>query len=158
MKVNKKAFFIFFNIILLFSADQLTKYFASKNILPGQIVFEYLGFGLTYAKNYGLVFGIGEELGFIGAAFIILLYGILIVRAIIISYSARDFYGTLVVIGISAMWLFHIFENIGMSIGLMPITGIPLPFLSYGGSSLMTNMLAVGLILSINIRGKKIVF
>lgn len=65
MKVNKKAFFIVFNIILLFSTDQLTKYFASENILPGQIVFEYLGFGLTYAKNYGLVFGIGEELGFI---------------------------------------------------------------------------------------------
>ncbi|NLT50147.1 MAG: signal peptidase II [Ignavibacteria bacterium] len=65
MKVNKKAFFMFFNIILLYSADQLTKYFASENILPGQIVFKYLGFGLTFAKNYGLVFGIGEELGFI---------------------------------------------------------------------------------------------
>ena len=101
---------------------------------------------------------IGEELGFIGAAFIILLYGILLVRAIAISYNAKDSYGSFLVIGISAMWLFHIFENIGMSIGIMPITGIPLPFLSYGGSSMLTNMLAVGLILSVNIRGKKIVF
>lgn len=101
---------------------------------------------------------IGEELGFLGAAFIILLYGILIIRAVVISFSAREFYGSLMVIGISAMWLFHIFENIGMSIGLMPITGIPLPFLSYGGSSMLTNLLGVGLILSVNIRGKKIVF
>lgn len=101
---------------------------------------------------------IGEELGFIGAAFIIVLYGILLVRAVAISFNAQDSYGSLLVVGISAMWIFHIFENIGMSIGLMPITGIPLPFLSYGGSSMVTNMLAVGVILSVNIRGKKIVF
>lgn len=101
---------------------------------------------------------IGEELGFIGAAFIIFLYGLILVRSAVISFNANDSYGSLLVIGISAMWLFHIYENIGMSIGLMPITGIPLPFLSYGGSSMLTNMLAVGLILSVNIRGKKIVF
>ncbi len=101
---------------------------------------------------------IGEELGFIGAAFIILLYGILLVRAVAISFNAQDAYGSYLVVGITAMWLFHVFENIGMSIGLMPITGIPLPFLSYGGSSMLTNMLAVGIILSVNIRGKKIVF
>lgn len=101
---------------------------------------------------------IGEELGFIGAALLIILYGILLIRAVYISYDAKDIYGTFIVLGISAMWLFHIFENIGMSIGMMPITGIPLPFLSYGGSSLLTNMVAVGLILSVNIRGKKIVF
>lgn len=101
---------------------------------------------------------IGEELGFIGAAFIILLYGIILVRTLAIGSNAQDSYGRFLTVGISAMWLFHIYENIGMSIGLMPITGIPLPFLSYGGSSLLTNMLAVGLILSVNIRGKKIVF
>lgn len=101
---------------------------------------------------------IGEELGFIGAASIILLYAILLLRAINISYHSKDFYGTLLVLGISAMWLFHIFENIGMSIGMMPITGIPLPFLSYGGSSMLTNLIAVGLILSVNVRGRKIVF
>lgn len=101
---------------------------------------------------------IGEELGFIGAALVIILYGILLLRAVFISYEARELNGTLIVIGITAMWLFHIFENIGMSIGIMPITGIPLPFLSYGGSSMITNLLGVGLILSVNIRGKKIVF
>lgn len=101
---------------------------------------------------------IGEELGFLGAAGIVILYGILLLRAIYISFHAKDFFGTLVVLGISAMWLFHIFENIGMSIGMMPITGIPLPFLSYGGSSMLTNLVAVGLILSVNVRGRKIVF
>ncbi len=101
---------------------------------------------------------IGEELGFVGAVLVILLYGILLVRAVIISFNASNLYGSFLVIGISAMWMFHIFENIGMSIGIMPITGIPLPFLSYGGSSMLTNMLAVGFVLSVNIRGKKLVF
>jgi rod shape determining protein RodA len=101
---------------------------------------------------------IGEELGFAGALFVIVLYCILILRAIYISFNAREVYGTLLVLGITAMWLFHVFENIGMSIGVMPITGIPLPFLSYGGSSMLTNLLAVGVILAVNVRGRKIVF
>lgn len=101
---------------------------------------------------------IGEEMGFIGAAAIVLLYGILLLRAIHVSFHAKDLYGTLIVAGVAAMWLFHVFENIGMSIGIMPITGIPLPFLSYGGSSMLANFLAVGLVLSVNVRGRKIVF
>ncbi len=101
---------------------------------------------------------IGEELGFIGGAIIIILFGLLLLRTVYIAYNAKDFYGILIVLGISAMWLFHIYENIGMSIGIMPITGIPLPFLSYGGSSMLTNIIAVGIVLSVNIRGKKIVF
>ncbi len=101
---------------------------------------------------------IGEELGFIGAALVILLFGILMIRTVYIALNSKEYYGMLMVIGITAMWLFHIFENIGMSIGLMPITGIPLPFLSYGGSSMLTNLIGVGLILNVNIREKKIVF
>lgn len=101
---------------------------------------------------------IGEELGFVGAAALILLYGFLLVRTLIMAAEARDLDGTLIIVGISAMWLFHIFENIGMCIGLMPITGIPLPFLSYGGSAMLSNLIAVGLVLGINIRGRKIVF
>ena len=101
---------------------------------------------------------IGEEMGFIGAAGVILLYTILLLRAIYISFHAKDLFGTLIVTGITAMWMFHIFENIGMSIGIMPITGIPLPFLSYGGSSMITNLIAAGLVLSVNVRGRKIVF
>ncbi len=101
---------------------------------------------------------IGEELGFIGAALLIILYGVLLFRALIIGSKSREMFGTLIISGIIAMWLFHIFENIGMCIGLMPVTGIPLPFVSYGGSSMLTNMIAVGLVLGINIRGKKLVF
>lgn len=101
---------------------------------------------------------IGEELGFIGAVIVILLFGILLYRCIFIASESWDGFGSLVVTGVTAMWLFHIFENIGMSIGLMPITGIPLPFISYGGSSMLANLLAVALILNVNIRGKKIVF
>ena len=101
---------------------------------------------------------IGEELGFLGAAFVIICYGILLIRAIIIASNSKELFGSLLVLGITAMWLFHVFESIGMSIGLMPITGIPLPFLSYGGSSMLANLIAVGFILSVNVRGKKIVF
>lgn len=101
---------------------------------------------------------IGEEFGFIGASILIILFGILFMRAMSIAYNSRDLYGTLIVVGIIAMWVFHVFENIGMCIGVMPITGLPLPFISFGGSSLLSNLIAVGLILSINIRGKKIVF
>ncbi len=101
---------------------------------------------------------LGEELGFVGASFLILLYALLLFRALVISSKSRELNGTLIVSGVIAMWLFHIFENIGMCIGLMPITGIPLPFVSYGGSFMLTNMMAVGLILSVNIRGKKLVF
>jgi rod shape determining protein RodA len=101
---------------------------------------------------------LGEELGFLGAGFLLILYSIFVLRAINIAYNAKDFYGTLVATGLISMWVFHIFENIGMSVGIMPITGIPLPFLSYGGSFMLANMVGVGILLNINIKGKKIVF
>jgi rod shape determining protein RodA len=101
---------------------------------------------------------VGEEFGFIGAGLLLLLFAVILLRTIFIAYNAKDFFSTLVAIGIISMWLFHIFENIGMSIGLMPITGVPLPFISYGGSFMLANMIAVGLLLDINIKGKKIVF
>ena len=99
-----------------------------------------------------------KGLGFIGAGLVLVLFGVLLMRAVYIAANSRELYGGLLVTGITAMWLFHIFENIGMCIGMMPVTGIPLPFISYGGSSMLTNLLAVALILSVNVRGKKIVF
>jgi len=101
---------------------------------------------------------IGEELGFLGASFLIGLYGILIYRTIQIAYSSKDMYGTLLVVGVASMWLFHVFENIGMSIGLMPVTGIPLPFVSYGGSAMLANFMGVTLILAVNLKGNRIMF
>ncbi|MBQ2887986.1 MAG: rod shape-determining protein RodA [Firmicutes bacterium] len=95
---------------------------------------------------------VGEELGFIGSLFVLLLYVGLLLRAVRIALSAGDLFGSLIVSGIVAMLLFQIYTNIGMTIGLMPITGITLPFFSYGGTSLLINMLSVGLILSVNIR------
>lgn len=95
---------------------------------------------------------VGEEMGLVGGAAILCLYLIVFLRGIGIARMARDPYGTLVATGIVTMLFFHVFVNVGMTIGIMPITGIPLPFLSYGGSSLITNLAAIGILLSINIR------
>jgi rod shape determining protein RodA len=101
---------------------------------------------------------VGEELGFLGSTFLLGIYFILLYRALRIAFKSRDRFGTLIAIGISSMWGFHILENVGMSIGIMPITGIPLPFLSYGGSSMLANMISVGLLLNINLRHEKVLF
>lgn len=101
---------------------------------------------------------VGEELGFIGASLILVLYFVLLYRTLYIAQQARDNFGTLIAVGICSMWGFHILENIGMSIGIMPITGIPLPFLSYGGSNMLANLLAAGILLNINLRRQKILF
>ncbi|RJE87683.1 rod shape-determining protein RodA [Paenibacillus sp. 1011MAR3C5] len=94
---------------------------------------------------------IGEEFGFVGSTLLLLLYFLLIYRMIIISYKCRDRAGSYIIVGIIAMLVLQIFENIAMHTGLMPLTGIALPFVSYGGSSLLTNMLSIGLALSVHI-------
>lgn len=99
-----------------------------------------------------------EEWGFIGAFIVLMLFFIIIWRCLVIIQQAKDKNGALVAAGIMAMFLFHILENIGMNIGLMPITGIPLPFISYGGSSMITNLLAVGFLENIWIRRQKLLF
>ena len=96
--------------------------------------------------------GIGEETGFIGCVFVILLMTILLARMIHISSRARETFGKCVAAGIFAMFAFNIIENIGMNIGIMPITGLPLPFISKGGSSMVTNFMAIGVLLSISMR------
>lgn len=101
---------------------------------------------------------VGEELGFIGATALILLYAYMLYRCFRIAVMAKDKYGYLIAVGIISMFTFHIFENIGMTVGIMPITGIPLPFMSYGGSSLVANMIAIGLLLNIGMRRQKINF
>ncbi len=101
---------------------------------------------------------VGEEFGFVGAALLLFLFSVLLLRCIYIAFNAKDFFSTLVVMVIVSMWLFHICENIGMSIGLLPITGLPLPFISYGASFMLANMICVGILISINAKGRKIVF
>jgi rod shape determining protein RodA len=95
---------------------------------------------------------VGEQLGFIGSAGLLALFAFLIWRALRIAAMSRDMFGTLLATGIAALWAFQIFVNVGMTMGIMPITGIPLPFMSYGGSSLITNYVAVGLLLNVHMR------
>ena len=90
-----------------------------------------------------------EVFGFLGGIIVILLYIFLIYRIITIGIKADTRFGTYICVGVASMLMFHIFENIGMTMGVMPVTGIPLPFISYGGSSMLTNMMAVGLVLGV---------
>lgn len=101
---------------------------------------------------------VGQELGFVGAAGLLLLYFIMLYKLIQIAIKSKDYFGSMMVMGIVCMFLVHIFENIGMTIGLMPVTGIPLPFMSKGGSSLLANMIAIGLALNVGMRKQKINF
>lgn len=94
----------------------------------------------------------GEELGFVGAALIILLVGVILWRACAIARGATDLYGTIVAAGIVAWFAFQSFENIGMTLGIMPVAGIPLPFVSYGGSSMFANCIAIGLLQSVKMQ------
>ncbi|MCU1454863.1 MAG: Rod shape-determining protein RodA [Acidimicrobiales bacterium] len=95
---------------------------------------------------------VGEELGFIGSATLLALLATIVWRVWRAAQLARDEFGTLVCAGIMAMFVFQIFENVGMTMGIMPITGIPLPFVSYGGSSTITSFVCMGLVLSIHMR------
>jgi rod shape determining protein RodA len=97
---------------------------------------------------------VGERWGFIGAAFVLSMYALLIWRGLRILTIAKNLFGALIAGGIVAMLLFQVFINVGMTIGIMPITGIPLPLLSYGGSSVLTTFLAVGLLQSIYAQGR----
>ncbi len=101
---------------------------------------------------------IGEELGFIGCAIVLLLFFILIFRSIQVAKNANDTFGMLLATGISTMLCFQVLVNVGMTTGIMPVTGIPLPFISYGVSALTTNMLGVGLLLNIALRSKQRMF
>ncbi|HEY1853098.1 MAG TPA: FtsW/RodA/SpoVE family cell cycle protein, partial [Solirubrobacterales bacterium] len=97
---------------------------------------------------------IGERYGFLGAALVLSLYALLFWRALRITTLSKNSYGTLVAGGIAVSLLFQVFVNVGMNLGIMPITGIPLPLMSYGGSSVLATFLAVGVLQSINIQAR----
>ena len=97
---------------------------------------------------------VGEQYGFVGAALVLSLYALLIWRALRILTLAKNLFGTLVAGGIVAMLMFQVFVNVGMTVGIMPITGVTLPLLSYGGSSVLTTLLALGLLQSIYVQGR----
>jgi rod shape determining protein RodA len=115
--------------------------------------------GYLYPKTTDFIFSvIGEEMGFIIAALVIVLQVILITKTVYVAKTAKDDKGSYIAIGIAGIFVFHMVENIGMTMGLLPITGVPLPFVSYGGSSLLTNLILVGLVLNISGRRKKSLF
>ena len=92
---------------------------------------------------------IGETWGFVGCLLVLVFYVLILLRLLYLAWYTRDKFGRLIIIGVMGMLLFHVLENIAMTLGLMPITGIPLPFLSYGGSNMMTNMGGIGLALNV---------
>jgi rod shape determining protein RodA len=98
---------------------------------------------------------VGEEFGFVGAALVLSLFALMIWRALRILTMSKNFYGALVAGGITAMLMFQVFVNVGMTIGIMPITGIPLPLMSYGGSSVLTTLMAIGLLQSIHAQARE---
>ncbi|MBP3961402.1 FtsW/RodA/SpoVE family cell cycle protein [Paenibacillus lignilyticus] len=110
---------------------------------------------IPYPYSDAIFVVIGEEFGFQGAAVVLMLYFLLIYRMIIIAFQCYDLKGSFIVIGIVSMYVFQVFQNIGMMIGLMPITGITLPFISYGGTSLLLNMLCIGLVFSVKAHQEK---
>jgi rod shape determining protein RodA len=99
---------------------------------------------------------VGEEFGFVGASVLLLLYFLMIYRMILISIQTLDLSGSYIIVGIVSMFVFQIYENIGMLIGLMPLTGITLPFISYGGTSLVINMISIGIVMSIKVHQEKV--
>lgn len=130
-----------------------------------------IGSGQTGGKGFGnrevylpesqtdFIFSVvGEEYGFIGASVLISLFFLLIYHITKVGMETRNNFYTYICVGVISMLTFHVFQNIGMTIGVLPITGIPLPFISYGGSALMGNMLGLGLIFSIRYHYKKYMF
>ena len=115
--------------------------------------------GILYPKTTDFIFAvIGEEMGFVIAATVIILYVFLVTKCLYIAKTAKDSTGSLIASGIAGIFLFHMVENIGMVMGLLPITGVPLPFISYGGSSLITNFICIGILLNISSKRKKTIF
>lgn len=127
----------------------------------GKGLFEGTQVRLNYlpAQHTDFIFAVlGEELGFIGAVVLLFLFFLLIYRILWIGSQSKDIFGSLFCSGVAIMLSFHVLVNIGMTIGIMPVTGLPLPFISYGGNSLLINFLAIGLVLNIGMRRQKIQF
>lgn len=115
--------------------------------------------GFLYPKTTDFIYAvIGEEMGFIVAATVIILYVFLVIKCLYVAKTAKDELGSLIATGITGIFLFHMIENIGMVMGMLPITGVPLPFISYGGSSLITNFICIAILVNISSKRQKTIF
>ena len=118
-----------------------------------------LNFLPSLAQHTDFIFAvISEKMGFVGSGLVVLLFGVLLLRGLVIAARAQDRFGMFIAVGVVSMLFFHFFINVGMNMGIAPVTGIPLPFISYGGTSLIVAMAAVGLLESIAVRRKKLEF
>lgn len=155
--------------LVIFINPQMDPYDSGYHIIQSKIA---IGSGGIFGKGYGdgtqvqgnflpahhtdFIFSVlGEEMGFLFTAFVLVIYMVFLIRLMRAAYLSRDFFGTLIVTGICSMLAFQIIVNAGMAMGIMPITGLPLPFFSYGVTSLWVNMMSVGVVFSILLRGKK---
>ncbi|WP_416151553.1 FtsW/RodA/SpoVE family cell cycle protein [Salipaludibacillus sp. HK11] len=146
-------------------AEGYQLYHALQGIGAGQLYGSGLGAGVKSQSgaipelHTDFIFTvIGEEFGFVGATVLIVIYFLLLYRMVIIAFTCNNSFGTYLVAGVVGLLVFQIFQNIGMTVGLVPITGLALPFVSYGGSALVTNMLAIGIVLNVNIRTRHYMF
>ena len=115
--------------------------------------------GFLYPKTTDFIYAvIGEEMGFIVAGAIIIIYVYFITKILYIAKTSKDNIGSLIASGIAGVFIFHFLENVGMVMGLLPITGVPLPFISYGGSSMITNFIMLGILLNISGKRQKTIF
>lgn len=126
-----------------------------KGVLRGT---QSLGEFLPIPESDFIFSVLAEQLGFIGAALLLVLYAVMLYKLVMVAMDAKDSFGMLLVVGVVSMFSFHILINVGMVMGIMPVTGLPLPLFSHGGSSMIANLAALGLALNVQIRRKKILF
>ncbi|MGI9016700.1 MAG: rod shape-determining protein RodA [Euzebya sp.] len=162
-------------IVKAYQVDRLTAFLDPENIDPlgagynvvqaqiavgsGQFFGQGIGSGSQTLSGFvpenqtDFIFTvIGEQTGFLGSVFVLALFGVLIWRAVRIAAISRDQFGTLIAAGVISIFTFQMFISVGMAIGIMPVTGLPLPFISYGGSSLITSWILVGLLQNVHMR------
>lgn len=132
--------------------------FGSRPSITSEMAMGYSAQNVPEVHTDFIFAAIAEQWGFIGAMILLTLYVMMIYRMIVIARTARDTFGSVICVGMVSYFLFAVIQNIGMTIGIMPITGITLPLVSYGGSSLLTTILSIGLVLNIGMRRKKIHF
>ena len=143
------------------SAYQMLR--AIRHIGRGQLTGVGIGngkavFNVPAAETDSIFAVIGEEMGFLGTVAVVALFTALLLRCLYIACFAKDKYGSYLVTGLMAMFFFHFVENVGMNIGILPVTGIPLPFISIGGSAVIVNYLAIGIIVSVSMRRERPMF
>jgi len=142
---------------LKYQVDQ-AKFAIAHGGIFGQGLFKGAQTNLAYVpyQQTDFIFSaVGEQLGFVGAGVLIVLYGILAWRILRVAQMAKDVFGRLLCSGVFALLMFSVFENIGMNMGIMPVAGIPLPFLSYGGSSMIGFMAAIGIVSNVHYRSAR---